>query len=627
MTPIIRRVGLVLVVAFALVRGAGAEPPKPVAVPPADDIKGAVETLKDVFEKDYALAETSAEGKLALARKLFGLAPQRKTAGMIFACHDEARRLAARAGDAKTALAAAEAIHARFTGVPATLMAETFVLLGKSDLKAEGAEALAPLARAAAAAALDREDYAAAAELAGVAQEAAKKAGDPDLALELRGFRARIDALGKAAATLGTKPDDPEANGVLGSYWVFDRGNWSAGLKHLAKGQDKALAEAAARDLAAPKTAKERTARGDVWHKLSKTAEGDRRRLLAERAWEWYSAAVAVATGDDDLKPGERAREIEQVYPALFNRTMEGHTAAVAAVAVTPDGKTVVSVGNDGAVLVWDAATGALRKSLDGHTGWVGSVVISPDGTRAYTAGGENSAGGGNVIRVWDLTALRAAGTLEGHGVAVRGLALTADGKLLVSGGGDKTVKLWDLAAGKVVRKYGPETHSVESVAVSADGSRVLAGTDNGVVTAFDAKTGEVVSKFDRHGGTIVYAVAVTRDGKTAVSGARDKAIRVWDVATGKELRVLAGHTEQVYQVALSADEKQLLSASFDKTVRIWDFAGGKELKRFEGHAEGVQGACYGPDGRTVFSAGWDKTVRKWRVPPGLAAPTGKKGN
>ena len=533
MAPFIPRVALAVVLLFATNISAQ-QPPKPAAMPPAEEIRTAVETLKEVYEKNYDLAETGTEGKLILARKLFELAPMRKTAAMVFACYDEARRLAAMGGDVTIALSAAEALQTRFTGVPATLMAETLVWVGKSPLSAKDAETLAPLARAAAAAALDREDYAAATELAGVALAAAKKAGDPDFALEMRGFRAKIDALAKAADTVKTRPDDPEANGVLGSYWAFDRGNWNAGLKYLAKGSDKALADVAARDIGSPKTAKERTALGDAWLKLSKTVEGDRQRLLAERAWEWYSAAVAVATGDDDLKPTERAREIEQAYPALFNRVLEGHTAAVAAVAVTPDGKTVVSVGNDNAVRVWDAATGALRKSLDGHTGWVGSVVITPDGTKAYTAGGDN------VIRIWDLATLQPVGVLEGHEVAVRGLALTADGKFLVSGGGDKTVRLWNLATGKLVRKYGPETNSVESVAVTADGSRIFAGTDNGVVTVFEANTGEVVSKFEKHGGTMIYTIAVTRR-KTAVS-ARDKVIRVWDVATGRNSRADGPH-------------------------------------------------------------------------------------
>jgi hypothetical protein len=614
MTPFARRVRVECAVAAVLVgvSFSSAQPPKPVAMPPADEVKVAIETLKDVFDKDYAAAETDAQAKRALAEKLLKVAPQRKAAAMVFACYDEARRLAATGGDVKTALAAVEAMSSRFTKLPDKLRLDTLSALSKSELTTADAATIARLAQDEAAAALDREAYTTAVELAEIAAAAAKKAEDLDLANEARAFKTKAVGLVAAVATLKANPNDPEANTTLGTYWAFDRGRWNPGLQYLSKSSDKALAEAARRDLAKPTTAKDRTAVADLWYKLAADAPDNRKRLFVERAWEWYSAALAVATGDDDLKPGERLKAIEAAHPNLFHRTFDGHTAAVAAVAVTHDGTTLVSGGNDNTVRVWDAVTGKLLRTLEGHAAWVGSVVVTPAG-EAVTAGGDN------VIRIWDLKTGKEVAALQGHAVAVRGLALTADGKSLVSGASDKTVRLWNLTDGKEVRKYGDGKESVESVAVTADGKYVLAGSDAGVVTVYDAKTGGVVSQFDRHRGSMVYTIAVTADGKTAVSGARDKTIRVWEVATGKELRVLGGHTEQVYQVVLSPDEKQILSASFDRTVRIWDFATGKELKKFEGHTDGVQGACYSPDGRSVFSASWDKSVRKWRIPAGLA--------
>jgi WD40 repeat protein len=619
MTPFTLRVAFATVLASACVLSA--QPPAASVSPPsAEEIKAATDTLKDVYDKDYVAAEKDAKLQTALAKKLFDLAPQRKTAAMVFACYDEARRLAASAGNVKLAIAALNALEQdrRFKVAPSLRFA-TLSTLGKSELAHADARALAELTRDEAVIALNAEDYKTAADFASIAATAAKAADNPDFALDVREFRTHIEALREASYTLKTKPDDPDANTVLGTYWAFDRGNWSVGLKHLTKCSDKALASAASMDLSAPKTAKERTALADVWYKLSRTFQGERKQLLAQRAWEWYTDAVAVATGDDDLKPSERVKELEKEFPTLFATQFEGHTLAVAGLVATPDGKTLISVGNDNSVRIWDAATGKLRKTLGGEgEGWIGFVILSPDGTKAYTSGGES------VIRIWDVATLRPAGTLEGHTGAVRGLALSADGKFLVSGGSDKTLRLWDLSTGKSVR-IGSETHSVESVAITPDGSRILAGADNGVITVYDAKSGDVVSRFDRHGGTMVYTIAVTKDGKTAISGARDKVIRVWEVATGKELRILTGHTEQVYQVSLSPDEKQVLSGSFDKTVRIWDFATGKELKKYEGHSDGVQGVCFGADGRTVFSASWDKTIRKWRVPPGLVGRGEKK--
>ncbi|HEV3435961.1 MAG TPA: WD40 repeat domain-containing protein, partial [Gemmata sp.] len=568
------------------------------------------------FDKDYALAEKDSKGKKALAQKLFDGAPKRKTAAMVFACYEEARRLASAGGDVKLSLAAVSTLNKRFPSLPRSLLQDTLKQLAATEVSVADAPPLAQLAREESDLALDREDYDGALDLIGVAVVAAKKAEDPDLAIEMREYRSRLETLQKAIILLKTKPNDPTANTTLGTYWTFDRKRWETGLKYLAKGSDKTLAEAATMDLAIPKTANERTALADLWYKLYRDAKGDRKIMFVERAWEWYSAAIAVATGDDDLKPTERAKEIEKAFPNLFDQVFNGHTEAVAGIAITPDGKTLVSVGNDNAVRVWDVAAGKLLKTLEGHTSWVGSVVITPDGAKAITAGGDRS------IRVWDLKTGRQSDILEGHVLAIRGLAISADGRYLVSGSSDKTCRLWDLSTNKEIKKFGDGKESIESVAITPDGNRILAGNESGMITVYDAKSGSVVSKFDKHGVSIVYAITVTKDGKTAISGARDKEIQVWEVATGKPLKTLSGHTEQVYQVILSLDEKQVLSVSYDKTIRIWDLATGKEVKRFEGHTDGVQGVCYSPNGRTIFSASWDKTIRKWRVPPVLTGPT-----
>ena len=52
-------------------------------------------------------------------------------------------------------------------------------------------------------------------------------------------------------------------------------------------------------------------------------------------------------------------------------RTLSGHTGAVQAVAVTPDGRQAVSGSGDNTLRVWDLASGETVRTLSGHTGWV----------------------------------------------------------------------------------------------------------------------------------------------------------------------------------------------------------------------------------------------------------------
>ena len=56
------------------------------------------------------------------------------------------------------------------------------------------------------------------------------------------------------------------------------------------------------------------------------------------------------------------------------------HTEAVRALAISPDGKTIVSGSDDKTIKIWDKQTGKLKQTLTKHTSGVYALAISPDG-------------------------------------------------------------------------------------------------------------------------------------------------------------------------------------------------------------------------------------------------------
>ena len=64
--------------------------------------------------------------------------------------------------------------------------------------------------------------------------------------------------------------------------------------------------------------------------------------------------------------------------------------------AVTPDGKQVVSASKDKTLKVWDLETGRVLRTLEGHSDYVMGVALTPDGKRAVSAGDR-------TLKVWDL--------------------------------------------------------------------------------------------------------------------------------------------------------------------------------------------------------------------------------
>jgi WD40 repeat protein len=150
----------------------------------------------------------------------------------------------------------------------------------------------------------------------------------------------------------------------------------------------------------------------------------------------------------------------------------------------------------------------------------------------------------------------------------VNAVALSPDGRTIVSGSLDRTVKVWDAHDGRLLRSLEGHTDSVNAVAVSPDGRFIVSGSDDKTVKVWDAASGRLLRSLDGHTDR-VRAVAVSPDGRTIVSGSHDRTIRAWDLVSG-ESRVLFWNDAAIFSLALSGDG-QLLACG-DKSGRVWIF-------------------------------------------------------
>jgi hypothetical protein len=129
------------------------------------------------------------------------------------------------------------------------------------------------------------------------------------------------------------------------------------------------------------------------------------------------------------------------------------------ALAFTPDGKTLISAGNDNLIHLWSVPDGTPLRTLD-NTEWVSALVLSSDGGRLVSGGTDGS------LRLWSLQAGTLLATRSAHKDGVNALALSPDAKLLVSAGRD--VWLWALPGLRPIDSLDVSTFAGDELAFEA---------------------------------------------------------------------------------------------------------------------------------------------------------------
>ena len=321
---------------------------------------------------------------------------------------------------------------------------------------------------------------------------------------------------------------------------------------------------------------------------------------------------------------------------SAYDRVGEGtlsieSLAAVDALAFSPDGRRIVSGGDDGAIRLWDATTGhEIGVPLTGHKKVVNSVAFSSDGRRIVSGGFDGT------IRVWDVTTGREIGApLIGHDGVVYSVAFSPDGRRIVSGGfdGTGTIRLWDVATGREIgAPFTGDFDVVKSVAFSSDGSRIVSGDhQDGTIRLWDATTGRQIgaplTALKGHYDLFI-SVAFSAAGRPIVLGGADGTLRLWDATTGNEISAqLAGPYDTVTSLALSPDGRRIVSGGNGGTI-IWDVTTGRQIGvplkgsdssvkfvsplpgKFLG--QGVKLVAFSLGGRRIVSGDQDGTIRFW---------------
>lgn len=196
-----------------------------------------------------------------------------------------------------------------------------------------------------------------------------------------------------------------------------------------------------------------------------------------------------------------------------------------------PSGKYVFATSQDRAIYRWELAGGGKPVVFTGHDSWPFDLAVTSDGKTLISAGGDDTL-------IWWPAAEEApqpARKVKAHEGWIRGIALSPDGQWLASGGNDRMVRLWNAADGAKVREFPGAERDIYSVAFHPTGEWLLGGDLDGKIHQWETATGKLVRTLDgaalhsfndgqkvHYGG--VRALAFSPDGKALVAGGLHKA-------------------------------------------------------------------------------------------------------
>ena len=398
-----------------------------------------------------------------------------------------------------------------------------------------------------------------------------------------------------------------------------------------------------ARDRAATAGSRELAARANAMlpfdpaesRRLAERAEG--RKRTQEAAAALQEAAIADRLVVAEQAGGERS-----------------NPPNVGAVVYTPDGRWLITGGDDGRIRLWDGVTAEPRNEAQTDQE-VRSLAVDRTGRRLLV-------GTTAAVQFWDLACLTVTGGARcraepgdrqapvGTGMDTTAVADASANRVVTFARGQTTVTIWrrGLRRDRTLHFLTPVT----AVAISDDGRRIATGTRAGRVVIWDA-TGRRLAAGPSH--RLRVSALAFGDGGVLVSGSDDGTVRVWDpdaspanrllgelpgevqrlavgragyvaaggesgvistwqLATGRFVRALVGHTGIVSALRYGGDGRRLFSASDEGTLRVWESATGGSRAVMAGHRSRVQDIAISPKGEREASVSSDGELRIWDV-------------
>lgn len=240
-----------------------------------------------------------------------------------------------------------------------------------------------------------------------------------------------------------------------------------------------------------------------------------------------YLGAGRAVSGGDDFKL--------RLWEADGSPQVIGsHTAKIIRLAVNADGSKVAAASWDRTASVHDLIGRTAPMVLSGHANIVNDIAFSGDGMRLYTASAD-----GAIIR-WDAATGAELQRYEQHGFGLNTLVLAPDESWLAYGAVDGVTRVIALPGGETLHDFTAGRRPVLAMAHHTATGRIAVGDAEGYIMMIDTGEWRIADDFRATLSGPIWALAFAPDGTNIHAGGLDNALYSWPVnALDRENRMV----------------------------------------------------------------------------------------
>jgi uncharacterized protein with WD repeat len=302
------------------------------------------------------------------------------------------------------------------------------------------------------------------------------------------------------------------------------------------------------------------------------------------------------------------------VYAKAQIQTLEGHKGYVYEARFSPDGKTLISVGSDKTIKLWNVENGKLLHTFEGHKDPVLSVDFSPDGKTFVSSTA-------NTLKIWSVKKKKEIKPFIYDYVGASKVRFSPDGTLLLISTKNK-MQMWNIEKRSPITYFKLQTYRGEIYSACFSNSDYIftCGTDY-KITKWYVRDEKPVYETPKQTWEVM-SVCFNPNKEELLATGYDGKLKKWNTKNNQVIYTFPEKMGNNEKVSISSDGKMALTAGDEKMIRLWDVEKGKLIGVVSAstafaHTNSITSFGFSPDGTKVFSTGgWDTTIKIWEINP-----------